>query len=92
MDWTEAMRPTGDIDKIARMSAAAILAVWLLFYGAIYHAEYPRATIELSGQPWWRAGLVGAVLAATWWCPRVGILAALTLILYLADLRALTSL
>jgi len=86
------MRPTGDIDKIARMSVAVILGVWLLFYGAIYHAEYPRAAIELSGRPWWRALLVGAVLAAAWWCPRVGALAALTLILYLADLRALTSL
>jgi hypothetical protein len=92
MDWTEAMRPTGDIDKIARMSAAALLAVWLIFYGAIYHAEYPRTAIELSGQPWWRALLVGGVLAAAWWCPRVGALAALTLILYLTDLRALTTL
>jgi hypothetical protein len=86
------MSPSGDADKIARMAAAAILGTWLLFYGAVYHAEYPRVAIELSGQPWWRALLVGGVLAAAWWCPRVGALAALSLILYLADLRALTTL
>lgn len=92
MDWVAAMKPTGDMDKIARMAAAAVLATWLLFYGAVYHAEYPRVAIELSGQPWWRALLICATIAAAWWCPRVGALAALAVVLYLADLRALTAL
>ena len=92
MNWMEAMSPSGQFDKRARLIVSALLGTWLLFIGLTYHAEYPKTLIELSGQPWWRALLVGGVLASAFWCPRIGVLAALAVILYLADVRALTQL
>lgn len=84
------LQSSGKIDTIARLSVAILLGVWLLTIGMSFHAEYPRDLIELSGQPWWRLLMIVAAVSAAFWCPRVGVLAALAVILYLADLRALT--
>lgn len=92
MNWMDDMMPTGHGDKLVRLIVAALLGTWLLFVGLVYHAEYPQTLIEMSGQPWWRALLVGGVVASAFWCPRISVLAALAVILYLADVRALTQL
>ena len=90
--WEEAMASTGQLDTVARLIAAILLAVWLVMIGLTFQAEYPRQLIELSGQPWWRLLMVAAAMAAAYWCPRVGVLFALAVVLYLADLRALVRL
>jgi hypothetical protein len=90
MEWAEMLQSSGKIDTIARLSIAILLGVWLLMVGLSFRAEYPRDLIELAGQPWWRLLMILAAVAAAFWCPRVGVLAALAVILYLADLRALT--
>lgn len=90
--WEEAMLPGGQLDSVARLVAAILLAVWLIMIGLTFQAEYPRQFIELSGQPWWRLLMVAAAMTASYWCPRVGVLFALAVILYLADLRALVRL
>ncbi len=84
------LQSSGKIDTIARLSIAILLGVWLLMVGLSFQAEYPRDLIELAGQPWWRLLMILAAVAAAFWCPRVGVLAALAVVVYLADLRALT--
>ena len=84
------LQSSGKIDTIARLSVAILLGVWLLMVGLSFQAEYPRDLIELAGQPWWRLLMILAAVAAAFWCPRVGVLAALAVVVYLADLRALT--
>lgn len=84
------LQSSGKIDTIARLSVAILLGVWLLTVGLSFQAEYPRDLIELAGQPWWRLLMILAAVAAAFWCPRVGVLAALAVVVYLADLRALT--
>lgn len=90
MEWAEMLQSSGKIDTIARLSVAILLGVWLLTVGLSFQAEYPRDLIELAGQPWWRLLMILAAVAAAFWCPRVGVLAALAVVVYLADLRALT--
>lgn len=90
MDWVQGLIPTGQVDRILRNVAAVSLAVWIFFIAGKYQAEYPRTLIELAGQPWWRVLIVAGAVAAAFWCPRVGVLAALAAVLYLADVRALT--
>jgi hypothetical protein len=90
MEWAEMLQSSGKIDTIARLSVAILLGVWLLMVGLSFQAEYPRDLIELAGQPWWRLLMILAAVAAAFWCPRVGVLAALAVVVYLADLRALT--
>ncbi len=90
MDWAESLTATDNLDKIARLAVAITLMIWLMIGGLAFHAEYSKEMIELAGQPWWRLLMVLMVMAGAYWCPRVGILAALTIILYLVDVRALT--
>ena len=90
MSWAESLMPSSQTDKALRIAAATLLGVWIFFVAGRYEAEYPRTLIELAGQPWWRVLVVGGAVAAAFWCPRVGVLAALAAILYLADIRALT--
>lgn len=90
MDWIEHLTPTDQTDKIARLSVAILLMVWLVFNCLTFHSEYSKELIELAGQPWWRLLMVLSVMAGAYWCPRVGVLAALTIIIYLVDVRALT--
>lgn len=90
MEWTESLRPTDTTDKIARLSTAIVLIIWLIMHGLPFHAEYSKEFIELAGQPWWRLLMVLTVMAGAYWCPTVGVLAGLTVTLYLVDVRALT--
>ncbi len=89
--WTSMMKATGQIDSIARMVVAILLGTWLIVFGLSFEAEYPKELIIMAGQPWWRLLMVIAAIAAAYWCPRVGVLAALAVVVYLADLRALTT-
>ena len=79
------------MERLSRALAITLLIVWLLVVGLIYHAPYPKEMIDLSGQPLWRLLLVAGVVAGAYWCPQVGLLAALAVVLYLSDLRALTA-
>ncbi len=90
--WDEMLVSTGKLDSVLRIVAAVLLTLWLLLIGMRFQAEYPREMIELSGQPWWRLLMVVAAMAAAYWCPRVGVLMAMAVVLYLADLRALVQL
>ena len=90
MEWTESLKPTDTTDTIARLSTAIVLIIWLITKGLAFHAEYPKELVELAGQPWWRLLMVLTVRAGAYWCPTVGVLAALTIILYLVDVRSLT--
>ncbi len=85
------MKATGQIDSIARMVVAILLGTWLIVFGLSFEAEYPKELIIMAGQPWWRLLMVIAAIAAAYWCPRVGVLAALAVVVYLAHLRALTT-
>ncbi len=91
-NWDEMLLSTGKLDSILRLISAILLSLWLLLVGMRFQAEYPREMIELSGQPWWRLLMVVAAISAAYWCPRVGVLMGLSVVLYLADLRALVQL
>jgi hypothetical protein len=79
-----------DTDALGKQIAAVLLFVWLMYVGMMYHKSYPKEMVELAGHPLWRLLLVSGAAAAAYWCPRVGVLAALAVILYLADMRGLT--
>ncbi len=79
------------MERLSRALAITLLIIWLLVVGLIYHAPYPKEKIDLSGQPLWRILLVAGAVAGAYWCPQVGLLAALAVVLYLTDLRALTA-
>lgn len=90
MSLEEYIIPTSGADALSRQITIVLLLVWLMYIGLTYHKSYPKEMVELAGHPLWRLLLVVGAIAAATWCPRVGILAALAVILYLADMRSLT--
>ena len=47
--------------------------------------------VDFYVQPWWRFLIVSLVAVASWWSPRVGLVTALAVFLYLNDMDILTS-
>jgi hypothetical protein len=66
------------------------LIFYILWYGTVFEASYPDSIVELYGYPYWRLFLLLLVLVITNWSPRVGLLAAFALLLYLSDMKILT--
>jgi hypothetical protein len=65
------------------------LAVLLVMYSMVFEMEYDSKLIDLYMYPGWRLLCAALVLAAMLWSPRVGILVALVVFFYLADMHTL---
>lgn len=65
------------------------LAIVLIMYSMVFEMEYDPKLITLYMYPGWRLLCAALVLAAMLWSPRVGILVALVVFFYLADMHTL---
>lgn len=65
------------------------LAIVLVMYSMVFEMEYDPKLITLYMYPGWRLLCAALVLAAMLWSPRVGILVALVVFFYLADMHTL---
>jgi hypothetical protein len=65
------------------------LAAILVFYSMVFETAYDEKLIDLYMYPGWRLLCAALVLAAVLWSPRVGILVALVVFFYLADMHTL---
>lgn len=86
----EYLTPGNKIDDIAKLAAVAFFILWNLSYGAPIHTRYPIAFVSLYEHPIWRFLLVGFMIAAISWCPRVGLMVAFALFFYLMDMQHFT--
>jgi len=65
------------------------LAVVVVMYSMVFEMEYDPKLIDLYMYPGWRLLCAALVLAAMLWSPRIGILVALVVFFYLADMHTL---
>lgn len=86
-----ALEPDSVIDATARILVTTVLFVWNLYEGSVLESAYPRELVLLYAFPLWRFVLVLSVLFATYWCPRVGVMLALTVFFYIEDLEKLST-
>lgn len=89
--WTSILEPHGVADTTLRALAIFGLSAWLFFNGMVLQEPYSDTLIELYLYPWWNILLVFMVAAGAVWCPRVGALAALAVLLYMSDMHLLMS-
>ena len=85
-----ALEPDGVMDATARLLVTTVLFIWNLYEGSVLESPYPKELVLLYSFPLWRFVLVLAVVVATYWCPRVGIMLALTIFFYIEDLEKLS--
>ena len=88
-EWLLHLDADHTLDMTLRLISTMVLSIWLFFHGLVYQEPYDLAAIELSMYPWWNILLIAIVAVAATWCPRVGILAALAIFLYLSDMHIL---
>lgn len=89
MFWNELLKADSQFDGSARLFAAVLLFLWLLLVATPFEYPYPDKLVELYQEPWWRILLVLLLFFALMWCPRVGVLSALTVYFYLHDVGAI---
>jgi len=84
-----ALEPDGVFDATARVVVASSFLLWNLYEGSVFEAPYDRSLVKLYRFPLFRFTLVLLVLAASYWCPRVGVMVALAVFFYIEDMEKL---
>ena len=88
--WSEFLsQSSGSYDSMLRVISIVVIGLILLNYSTIFEVEYNSKLIDLYTQPWWRLMVILLTISAAMWCPRVGILIALLVFFYLADMETL---
>ena len=80
-----------DINTILEGVAIFIVFSYILFSGGVFEASYPKQLVDMYTRPWWRMLVLGLVVIGASWSPRVGLITALAVFLYLNDMDILTS-
>ena len=79
----------GVVDAAARTIVTAVFFLWNLYEGSVFEAPYDKMLVKLYGFPLFRFSLILLVLAAAYWCPRVGAMVGLAVFFYMEDMEKL---
>jgi hypothetical protein len=85
MEWDE-LTPTGNIDAALRLVTIMVLFGWNAFESLSLRTAYPLTMVALWDSRIWRIVLLFTVWLGAEWCPRVGILTALAVTMYIANM------
>jgi len=84
------LEPHSELDKYFRLAALLLLFLWNLLVATRMENPYPEILVELYALPASRLGLLGIVIALSFWCPTVSIMAALAFVCLGSDVIFLT--
>lgn len=80
--------PSG-ADGIFRVLFVFLGVVIIVHYSSLMERPYHNKLAQLYVHPWWRLLVLSLVLFGALWCPRVGIVMAFIVFLYLHDMGSL---
>ena len=89
MEW-EALVPSGMLDGGIRIIMVLALLGWNVFEGLSLRTPYPATMVALWTSPIWRVVLLLIVWLGAEWCPRVGIMTALAVLMYISNMILIT--
>jgi len=78
--------PTGPLDGSLRLIVSLGLLGWNVFEGISLRTPYPSTMVALWEYPIWRILLLFIVWLGAEWCPRVGILTAIAVVMYIVNM------
>lgn len=84
------MDPSGIVDATLRISIILLLLGWNVFEGLSLRTPYPATMVALWESPLWRVSLLFAVWLGAEWCPRVGLMTALAVSMYIVNMIQIT--
>jgi hypothetical protein len=78
--------PTGIVDASLRFIVVLSLIGWNALESLSLRTPYPSTMVALWDSPVWRFSLLLAVWLGAEWCPRVGVLTGLAVLMYIANM------
>jgi hypothetical protein len=78
--------PTGPLDGSLRLIVSLGLLGWNVFEGLSLRTPYPSTMVALWEYPVWRILLLFIVWLGAEWCPRVGILTGIAVVMYIVNM------
>lgn len=82
--------PVGVVDGVLRLILVLALFGWNVFEGLSLRTPYPPTMVALWASPLWRFLLLLTIWLGAEWCPRVGILSALAVVMYIVNMIQIT--
>ena len=82
--------PIGLVDGVLRLILILGLLGWNVFEGLSLRTPYPSTMVALWSSPIWRMSLLLAIWLGAEWCPRLGSMTALAVLLYIANMIQIT--
>jgi hypothetical protein len=87
--WPDILKFPNNFDGALRLGFVVVITFLVITSSLIFEEKYVEQLIILHDFPWWRMLVVLLVILGALWCPRVGIVLALLVTLYLADIDML---
>jgi hypothetical protein len=78
--------PTTLIDAILRMIVILGLLGWNAFEALSLRTPYPSSMVALWDSPIWRIMLLFIVWVGAEWCPRVGLMTGMAVVMYIVNM------
>ncbi len=85
-----ASEPVGIVDATLRLIVILGLVGWNVLEGLSLRTPYPPTMVALWHSPLWRMALLLTIWLGAEWCPRVGSMTALAVLLYTVNMIQIT--
>ncbi len=86
LDGLDINNPLGLIDVILRMAVVLALLGWNAFEALSLRTPYPSSMVALWDSPIWRLALLFIVWVGAEWCPRVGVMTGMAVLMYIVNM------
>ena len=88
-EW-EQLEPSGRVDGTLRFVMVLALLGWNALNAFSLRTPYPATMVALWNSPLWRIIILLTLWLGAEWCPRVGILTALAVTMYIVNMVQIT--
>ena len=78
--------PTSLVDAVLRMIVILGLLGWNAFEALSLRTPYPSSMVALWDSPVWRMLLLFIVWVGAEWCPRVGLMTGVAVVMYIVNM------
>ena len=78
--------PTGVVDATLRIIVVLGLLGWNAFEALSLRTPYPSTMVALWESPVWRIALLFFVWLGAEWCPRIGLMTGIAVLMYIVNM------
>jgi hypothetical protein len=80
------LNPTGPVDMTLRLILILGLMGWNIFESLSLRTPYPATMVALWSSPLWRIALLFTIWLGAEWSPRVGVMTAIAVVMYICNM------